>query len=396
MFKLIITNVKMEKRYATRRAGRPASSGEDPEPIPLRFRDDPHVWAAWLYFRDGMTQSGIAAVMGVSRATVNGYLAEARARGIVSINIDPARLGAVSVAQALKQRFQLADCVVIPTDDGARPLITRLGEAGAAVLQSLLRPGETLAVALGRTIMAVGANIGPMRIQDVSVIQATGGTTATFDFSPELCASRVAAGIGARCINLLAPAVVSNAVVRDVLVNETIVHEQLEIARRADKLIFGVCTTGSGSLIYTSGLFDQAAAAYYLRRRGTAVIAGRFMDENGTPLHGPLDDRMIGLSLEEIARIKVRIAVAGGIDKVAAISACLKGGHATILVTDEVTARGMLKAEGASDITNDSLRRAGGTPETGKTSMKTKKLINDPNAIIEEMLEGIVAAHPQH
>ena len=28
--------------------------------------------------------------------------------------------------------------------------------------------------------------------------------------------------------------------------------------------------------------------------------------------------------------------------------------------------------------------------------MKTKKLINDPNAIIEEMLEGIVAAHPQH
>jgi dihydroxyacetone kinase-like protein len=396
MFKLIITNVKMEKRYATRRAGRPASSGEDPEPIPLRFRDDPHVWAAWLYFRDGMTQNGIAEVMGVSRATVNGYLAEARARGIVSINIDPARLGAVSVAQALKQRFQLADCVVIPTDGGARPLITRLGEAGAAVLQSLLRPGDTLAVAWGRTIMAVGANIGPMRIQDVSVIQATGGTTATFDFSPELCASRVAAGIGARCINLLAPAVVSNAVVRDVLVNEPIVHEQLEIARRADKLIFGVCTTGAGSLIYTSGLFDQADAAYYLRLRGTAVVAGRFMDENGTPLHGPLDDRMIGLSLEEIARIKVRIAVAGGIDKVSAIRACLKGGHATILVTDEVTARGMLKAESALDITSDSLPRADGTPEIGRTSMKTKKLINDPNAIIEEMLEGIVAAHPRH
>jgi phosphoenolpyruvate---glycerone phosphotransferase subunit DhaK len=111
-----------------------------------------------------MTQNGIAEVMGVSRATVNGYLAEARARGIVSISIDPARLGAISVAQAIKQRFQLADCVVIPTDDGARPLITRLGEAGAAVLQSLLRPGDTLAVAWGRTIMAVGANIGPMRI----------------------------------------------------------------------------------------------------------------------------------------------------------------------------------------------------------------------------------------
>ena len=28
--------------------------------------------------------------------------------------------------------------------------------------------------------------------------------------------------------------------------------------------------------------------------------------------------------------------------------------------------------------------------------MKTKKLINDPKVIIEEMLEGIVAAHPKH
>ena len=28
--------------------------------------------------------------------------------------------------------------------------------------------------------------------------------------------------------------------------------------------------------------------------------------------------------------------------------------------------------------------------------MKTKKLINDPKVIIEEMLEGIVAAHPEN
>ena len=36
------------------------------------------------------------------------------------------------------------------------------------------------------------------------------------------------------------------------------------------------------------------------------------MDPAGVPLHGPLDERMIGLSLEEFRSIKVRIAVAGG------------------------------------------------------------------------------------
>jgi hypothetical protein len=43
-------------------------------------------------------------VMEISRATVNAYLAETRNRGIVTVSIDPVRLGAVEVAQSLKQR----------------------------------------------------------------------------------------------------------------------------------------------------------------------------------------------------------------------------------------------------------------------------------------------------
>ncbi|TIT18953.1 MAG: hypothetical protein E5W78_25115, partial [Mesorhizobium sp.] len=41
------------------------------EPIPLRYGDDPYVWACWLYYEDHMTQGDIAEIMGISRATVN-------------------------------------------------------------------------------------------------------------------------------------------------------------------------------------------------------------------------------------------------------------------------------------------------------------------------------------
>ncbi|MFN7052461.1 MAG: sigma factor-like helix-turn-helix DNA-binding protein, partial [Gemmobacter sp.] len=83
--------------------------------MPLRFGDDPLLWAAWLYYEEGMTQGDIAAEMGLSRASVNAYLADARTRGIVNIEIHPEKFRALSIARALKDHFGLQDCLVIPT-----------------------------------------------------------------------------------------------------------------------------------------------------------------------------------------------------------------------------------------------------------------------------------------
>jgi len=385
----------MLKRYAhkTKRNGRDEEDGG--LAIPLRFRDDPLVWAGWLYFQDGLTQSEIGAVMGVSRATVNNYLAEARARGIVRVSIDPGRLRSVEAAQALKRRFSLADCVVIPDDDGGRPLTQRLGEAGAGVLRSLLRAGDSLGVAWSRTVMAVADNLQDVTLPDLSVVQVSGGTHAGFDVSPEICASRMASVLGARCVNLNAPALVSSATVRDLLLAEPVIRQCFDLIRAADKLIFGICTTRRDSLIFSSGLFDSAAAKPYLVQRATAVVAGRFISQAGVPIHGALDDRMIGLTLEDFPKIKMRIAVAGGLDKIPAILACLRGGHATVLVTDAATARGILKADGALEESR-ALGQTTTSVTQGASAVKTKKLINDPKVIIEEMLDGILAAHPKH
>ncbi len=43
-------------------------------------QDDAILEAAWCYYHDGQTQSEIAARLGVSRASVVNYLAEARRR----------------------------------------------------------------------------------------------------------------------------------------------------------------------------------------------------------------------------------------------------------------------------------------------------------------------------
>ncbi len=80
-----------------------------------------------------------------------------------------------------------------------------------------------------------------------------------------------------------------------------------------------------------------------------AVVAGRFIDADGAPIHNDYDETIIGLTLEDIKGADTRIAVAGGRDKVDAIRACLMGGYISTLVTDAPTAEALLDRQAPMD-----------------------------------------------
>jgi dihydroxyacetone kinase-like protein len=364
--------------------------------IPLRYGDDPYVWACWLYYEDGMTQGEIAEAMGVSRATVNSYLADAREKGIVNISIEPARLASLTIAQELKRHFGLTDCLVVPSDDNARPLIDRLGAAGAQALPKLLKSGDTLAVAWGRTVLSVGEHAGIASLQDMTVVQATGGTTASFAYTPELCASAVARAISARCVNITAPAVVKSPELLHMLLDEPLVQEQFATLARANRVLFGISSLRPNSTIHTSGFFESVSLQDYLAAGAVGVVAGRFIDERGRPVAGPLDDRTVGISLDLLRKIGTRIAVAGGFDKVPALLAALRGGYVNVLITDAATGHGILRADGvtALDAKLSHRPKLVQTPSSYRTHVK--KFLNNPNEVVEEMLDGVVRAHEKY
>ncbi len=267
-------------KRATKRQGSAGGEESGPSPVPLRFRDDPLVWAGWLYVHDGLTQSDIASVMGVSRATVNSYLAEARARGIVRVNIDPSRLRDTEAAQALKQRFGLADCVVIPSDDGSRPLVDRLGAAGGSVLRNLLRAGDTL----GRRLEPDRHGGGrPCRRRSAFPTcrwsRRRAAPAPASNSRPSIARRAWRPRSGPAASPSTAPALVSSRAMRDLLVAEPVVRERFDLIRRADKLIFGICNMRPDSLVFTSGLVDRE------RRQGLSRAAGD--GRRGRALHGP-------------------------------------------------------------------------------------------------------------
>lgn len=310
---------------------------------PAEFSGDPIVWAAWLYYEERMTQEEVAETMGVSRASIVNFLQEARERNLVTIAVASTHLQSVRIARALKERYGLTSCVVAP-DDGGRGLdYERVARAGARFLEESLGDGDVLGVSWGRTVLALADALTPMRLPHVSVVQIAGSAIGTADFSPELCTSNIATRIGARCVNLHAPGIVSRPEIKSLFMQEPALVEQFELLRSCTKFLFGVTHLERAGDSVLRGWVSAEWLDAYAKDGAVGVLAGRFLDRDGRPVEGALDGRMIGLSLDEIRRIPRRICLAAGLRKVEAIEAALRGGYATVLVTDEPTAQALLE-----------------------------------------------------
>jgi DNA-binding transcriptional regulator LsrR (DeoR family) len=308
---------------------------------PVEFDTDPIVWAAWLYYEERLTQEDVAERLGVSRATVINLLQEARTRDIVSISVAPDYLRGVHLARRLRDRYGLTSALVIPAGDPATAS-ERVGRAGARLVAQGLKPHDVLGVAWGRTVLALATALPALALPTVSVVQIAGSAISTEEFSPEFCTSIIGNRIGARCINLHAPGIVSRPEVKAMLMAEPTLLKQFEIIRSCNKIVFGIAGLDQASLPARSGYLTAEIRQTYLSRGAVGVLAGRFVGRNGAPLLDELDDRMIGMTLDEITRIPERICVAGGAEKREAIAAMLAGNYATTLVTDAAAAEGLL------------------------------------------------------
>lgn len=360
---------------------------------PLRFNEDPLLWASWLYYEEGLTQSEIALQIGASRPTVNAYLAEARSKGIVDISISTDMLRTTTLSKALTERFGLDDCLIIPGEGGDRPLIERLGVATAQALPRFLFSGDTIAITWGRTMLAVAEHAKSIGGLDMTVVQATGSTTAAIAYTPDACATTLADHIGARFVPISAPAIVSSDAVRQSLLNEPVIKEQLQTLERVNRVLLGVSSLHPSSTIHSSGFLDGNHSQLADLNTAVASVAGRFIDMNGNILDAPLKDRTIGLELETLRDIPTRILVAGGLDKVPPILAAIRGKFASVLITDAVTAEGILRADGM-ELSDFSKRPTHLENPDGFQRSRTKKFINSANTIVDEALEGALAAFP--
>jgi DNA-binding transcriptional regulator LsrR (DeoR family) len=69
---------------------------------------------------------------------------------------------------------------------------------------------------------------------------------------------------------------------------------------------------------------------------------GHYFDKNGEIVSTFLDDRIIGIGLDDLKKVPWSVLVAGGEEKEAVIGAAMKGKFFNVLITNAKTAKYLL------------------------------------------------------
>ncbi|EEW25256.1 sugar-binding transcriptional regulator [Rhodobacter ferrooxidans] len=301
------------------------------------------ITVAWMYYQDGMNQKDIADRLGISRATVVNYLQEARERGYIRITLNAPAFTTHRVSLALCQKFGLQGAYVVP-DEGcdAEARFMRVVHGAADWLPTLLQPGDRLGLAWGRTVYEMAELVEEQQIDDLTVLQLVGSMATPYGFTAEACSTRLAQRLGARCLNLHAPAVISSVTLARELRAEPIIAAQLEQLETVNKFLFSVGTCDAESHIVVSGLASLDDLAWHQAQGAIGVLCGRFIDAEGRAIAGPMSERMIGVPIDRLVGLDMGILITPGVDKLAATQAAIRGGYVTHLVAGLGVAEALL------------------------------------------------------
>jgi DNA-binding transcriptional regulator LsrR (DeoR family) len=308
------------------------------------------VKVARLYYESGLTQARIAQRIRLSRQKVQRLLDAAKEKGVVRIVVEPLQGVHAEREKALEERFGLAEAVIVETSSFTdQSVVAReTGVAAADYLLRVARPKDRMVLSWGGALLGMvnGLRRHPHReLHGVIVIQGLGGVVdPSRDTHSSELVRRLSHFLGGRAMPLPAPGVAADRAARNAFLRDVHVSKVLDSGRAADIAFVGIGAPRQDSILVREGSIVKWEELEELKTRGAVGdISLRYFDRNGKAVSSDLDDRVVGLSLEDFRRIPHVVGVAGGAAKVEAIRGALAGKLLNVLITDHVTAQRLLE-----------------------------------------------------
>jgi DNA-binding transcriptional regulator LsrR (DeoR family) len=313
------------------------------------------VKAARLYYESNMTQAVIADRMRLSRQKVQRLLDLAKEKGVVRIVIEPLMGIHDDLEKALEERFGLREAVVVETSayDQESTVAREVGVGAAEYLLRVLRPKDRIVISWGGALLGMVNALRRHPHRDMRGIAVIQGLGAVVDPSPDThsteLARRLAHFFGGQAVPLPAPGVAGSRQARNAFLHDPPVARVLEEARSADLAFVGIGAPRQDSILIRESSIVSWAELEALKKKGAVGdINLRYFDHEGRVIPSDLDDRVIGLTLDDFRRIPHVVGVAGGAAKLGAIRGALEGKLIHVLITDNVTVLKLLEERAAA------------------------------------------------
>jgi DNA-binding transcriptional regulator LsrR (DeoR family) len=310
---------------------------------PTESDDSLAIRAVWLHYAGGLTQAAVAERLGVSTLKAHRLIARAVADGIVKVSIDGDIVGCVDLEGRLALRYSLDYCEVAPDlgEDGLP--IRALGLAGASYLRREIERKEHRVIGLGhgRTLAAAVHQLPRTDAKGVRFVSLLGGLTRNYAANPYDVMHRLAERTAGQAYVMPVPFFANSMEDRQVLLEQRGVREVFDMADSASLKLVGIGTVDPQAQLVSSGMIEPGEIEEIASQGGVGELLGHFFNAKGKVMATTLSGRTLAASIDMPGTHRV-VAIAGGAEKVAPLTAVLRSGKLTGLITDECTAKALL------------------------------------------------------
>jgi DNA-binding transcriptional regulator LsrR (DeoR family) len=301
---------------------------------------------ATRFYLAGESQVEIARALGLDASTVSRYLKRARDEGIVHVEIHRPRSLHGDLALQLATAFGLRKAVVVAGEPGAAAN-DAVAKAAADYLNGQLLNGMRLGLSWGRMLSAAIHKLpsGTVSGLDVSLLHGGMGRGGPGIQGHELARHLASLHPHSRVHYLHAPVLVDSPDIKAAMLRDGSIRSALESAASSQVALVGIGTLDESAPLIRDQHISPRDRKRLLDSGAVGDVSTRFFDGDGAPVH-VLDDRLIAIEWEQLGAIPLVIGMAAGVEKRAAILGALRSGCLDVLVTDESSARAVLKAAG--------------------------------------------------
>lgn len=309
-----------------------------------RDRDKLSINVAKLYYRSEYSQQRIAEELGISRPSVSRLLQYAKDKGYVKIQImDPVE-DMSNMEQMLVEKYHLHEVrIAASTINDENEIKKYIGIKAAEYLDSIVQDGDMIGVGWGTTLYEMSCSLLPRVLKGSQIVQLEGGVTHSKwrNYAKDIL-ENFSNNYSTIAQYLPLPVVFGSREVKEMVDQDRHIKRVLEMGSHANIAVFGVGTVRPNALFFRLGYTDQEEQTR-IQQIAVGDICSRFFDADGRICNKELDARTVGITLDELRNKEHSIMIAGGEAKVPAIRAALKGHYANVFITDQFTAKELLK-----------------------------------------------------
>jgi DNA-binding transcriptional regulator LsrR (DeoR family) len=295
------------------------------------------------YYLDDVSKVDIAKAFGMSRFQVARLLEQARATGVVSIEVHDPRLPRSDREVALADALGVDTARIVEldeTDDDRR--VEQFGAVVLTAMRDEIRPGMTIGVSWSRALDRAARFLPAL--PPCSVVQLTGAFEVSGSGTFNRMLMQLDRRAGIQTYPLYAPLVVDQRSTAEDLRRQPVIADALAHAEALDLAVVAIGAWLPGESAVWEKVTPEVQQAC-TRAGAVAEFSGNFLNAQGATVQTPLDGRVIAIGLPQLQTARNVIGFAYGPRRATALRAAVASGAFSSVIVDSTLASAVLGSE---------------------------------------------------